>query len=155
MLVLAALLIFEHARIAPHYLAFFNSLIGGPNHGAEYLVDSNLDWGQDLKKLKTYVESNQIENLCLAYFGPSDFGYYELAGDPVPTQVEYRQKEGPGCVAAVSASRLMGIAGGQARTYWLRDLEPMDRVGYSIFIYDLRRRGSRGGSDGSRGTRPL
>jgi hypothetical protein len=101
------------------------------------------------------VESNQIENLCLAYFGPSDLGYYELDTAEVPTRMEYHGREGAGCLAAVSASRLMGVVGRQARTYWLRELEPMHRVGYSIFIYDLRRRGWRSGSDGSRGTRPL
>ncbi len=30
-------------RVAPHYLAYFNELVGGPGQGYRYLVDSNLD----------------------------------------------------------------------------------------------------------------
>ena len=41
----------ECASIAPHPLSFFNVLAGGPSAGRELLVDSNLDWGQDLARL--------------------------------------------------------------------------------------------------------
>ena len=55
---LAALMIAESASIHPHYLAFFNMLSGGPRNGPRYLIDSNLDWGQDLKKLKRWTETH-------------------------------------------------------------------------------------------------
>jgi len=45
----------ESLAIWPHYLAFFNGFVGGPDKGPEYLVDSNLDWGQELSNLKKYV----------------------------------------------------------------------------------------------------
>jgi len=35
--------------VAPHYLAYFNELAGGPANGFKELADSNLDWGQDLR----------------------------------------------------------------------------------------------------------
>jgi hypothetical protein len=41
----------ECASIAPHPLSFFNMLAGGPAAGRKLLVDSNLDWGQDLARL--------------------------------------------------------------------------------------------------------
>ncbi|MBL8115236.1 MAG: glycosyltransferase family 39 protein, partial [Acidobacteria bacterium] len=41
----------ECATIAPHPLSFFNALAGGPAAGRTLLVDSNLDWGQDLARL--------------------------------------------------------------------------------------------------------
>src|SRR5690606_33111237 len=40
------------AAIAPHFLAFFNPLGGGPRNGWRHLVDSSLDWGQDLPGLR-------------------------------------------------------------------------------------------------------
>ncbi len=49
---LTAILIF------PHHLEYFNELIGGPNNGYKYLIDSNLDWGQDKKYLEKYLEKN-------------------------------------------------------------------------------------------------
>ena len=42
--------------VAPHYLAYFNELAGGPANGFKELVDSNLDWGQDLKNLKLWLD---------------------------------------------------------------------------------------------------
>src|SRR5205823_2738475 len=41
-----------HAAISiafrPDYLAYFNPLLGGPTRAYEHLIDSSLDWGQDL-----------------------------------------------------------------------------------------------------------
>ena len=48
----------EARRAYPSPLAFFNALAGGPRQGSTYLVDSNLDWGQDLKALKRYHFAN-------------------------------------------------------------------------------------------------
>ncbi len=42
----------ESVRVAPHYLAYFNEFAGGPENGHRHLVDSSLDWGQDLPGLK-------------------------------------------------------------------------------------------------------
>ena len=43
----------ETLSVHPHYLAFFNAAAGGPAAGPRYLADSNIDWGQDLHKLRT------------------------------------------------------------------------------------------------------
>ena len=55
---LVALQMGECARITPDYLAFFNELAGGPGRGPEYLVDSNIDWGQDVKKLGLWLDAH-------------------------------------------------------------------------------------------------
>ena len=52
-------------RITPHQLAYFNEFGGGPDQGYRYLGNSNLDWGQDLKGVKAYMEK---ENLPIIYF---------------------------------------------------------------------------------------
>ncbi|MGD2049702.1 MAG: glycosyltransferase family 39 protein, partial [Chloroflexota bacterium] len=46
-----ALTIFVSLWAHPHYLAYFNQLVGGPDKGWKYLADSNIDWGQDLQAL--------------------------------------------------------------------------------------------------------
>jgi hypothetical protein len=51
-IVLAAWYLSTPIRIYPDYMAYFNELIGGPKHGIDYLDDSNIDWGQNLKRLK-------------------------------------------------------------------------------------------------------
>lgn len=56
--------------VHPHYLAYFNQLSGGPDRGADHLIDSNIDWGQDLVGLRRWLARNAPgERVGLAYFG--------------------------------------------------------------------------------------
>ena len=58
------------ARIHPHYLAYFNQIAGGPRGGARYLLDSNIDWGQDLKGLADYLKKEDMPGpVYVGYFG--------------------------------------------------------------------------------------
>jgi hypothetical protein len=47
-------------RVHPNYLGYFNELAGGPSGGWRYLVDSNLDWGQDLRALKQWMDDHGV-----------------------------------------------------------------------------------------------
>jgi hypothetical protein len=64
-------------RIHPHELEYFNETVGGPSNGRFHLIDSNLDWGQGLRGLSRWLESNPDwkESVRLAYFGsvPPEF----------------------------------------------------------------------------------
>ncbi len=64
------LLIFDPWHSHPEYLAYFNEFAGGTEGGRFHLLDSNLDWGQDLHELQRFVaEHPQVAPLSLAYFG--------------------------------------------------------------------------------------
>jgi hypothetical protein len=77
--VLLAGQVVEAVRIAPHFLAYFNVLGGGPENGHRHLVDSSLDWGQDLPGLKTWLESHPSDTpVYLSYFGTGEPDYYQL-----------------------------------------------------------------------------
>jgi 4-amino-4-deoxy-L-arabinose transferase-like glycosyltransferase len=65
-------------RVAPHQLAYFNEFVGGPDRGHYYLSDSNLDWGQDLKGLKAYMEKEKLPIIYLSYFGTAPPSYYGI-----------------------------------------------------------------------------
>jgi Dolichyl-phosphate-mannose-protein mannosyltransferase len=70
------------ATIHPDYLAYFNCASGGPDRGAEHLIDSNLDWGQDLVKLNRWLKANHPgEKVGLAYFGQINPSLLALRGD--------------------------------------------------------------------------
>ena len=65
--------------IYPHSLSYFNESTGGPTRGHFHLVDSNVDWGQDLLYLKRWLrEHPEARPLRIAYF-PSIIGT-EFAG---------------------------------------------------------------------------
>jgi 4-amino-4-deoxy-L-arabinose transferase-like glycosyltransferase len=59
--------------IHPHELSYFNEFVGGPDHGHEHLLNSNLDWGQDLLFLEQWMQAQPAARpLHLAYFGSYD-----------------------------------------------------------------------------------
>jgi len=70
--VCAALLwsVVSSLSVYPHSLSYFNELAGGPRNGGEHLLDSNIDWGQDLFYLKRWLDAHPATRLDgLAYFG--------------------------------------------------------------------------------------
>ncbi len=81
--------IVDSVRIRPHYLAFFNQIVGGPREGYRYLVDSSLDWGQDLPGLKRWLHRNVPQThppvtVFLSYFGTSSPSHYGIDAESLP-----------------------------------------------------------------------
>ena len=135
--------------IYPHYLAYFNEIAGGPDNGYRYLVDSNLDWGQDLKGLGLYIKEKNIDRVHLSYFGTADPNYYGVGYDWMPSYYlpeDYREGSAKmrsftfpttGMVA-ISATNLQNVYFSDKQFYdWLKQYKPIVKIGYSIFIYDL------------------
>jgi Dolichyl-phosphate-mannose-protein mannosyltransferase len=124
----------------PDNLAFFNVLVGGPDHGSEYLVDSNLDWGQDLKPLKAWMDAHGVPHINLAYFGTAYPPYYGIDATLLPGSEFFQQSPNvqlPGYVA-ISATILRGVYLGERERAFYRpftNMTPVANVGHSIFIY--------------------
>ena len=131
--------------VAPHYLAYFNELAGGPANGFKELVDSNLDWGQDLKNLKLWLVAHDIKDpIYLCYFGMADPRYYQIAHYNMPGGFLFEPRVGfdvlkPGGLIAISATNLQGVyLSPTDQDAWRQILEHsvlVGTVGYSIFIY--------------------
>jgi hypothetical protein len=133
----------ELAAVYPHSLAFFNFLVGGPRGGSRILVDSNLDWGQDLKLLRHWMDDHDVRHINLSYFGTADPAYYGincamLPGSPVAA---FDAPQLPGYVA-VSVTNLRGVyLPEQGRRLYepLSRMTPVATIGYSIYIYRVER----------------
>jgi hypothetical protein len=82
----------------PDTISYFNLLAGG--QGDRVLLDSNIDWGQGLKRVHAYMDREEIDRLGLAYFGHVDPALYGIAWD-------FPRPDRPGLVA-VSANFLHG-----------------------------------------------
>ncbi len=143
--------VWNAAAIYPHHLAFFNEWIGGPDNGWHYLVDSNLDWGQDLPGLKRWMDKNGVNRIKLAYMGEAYPSFYGIEFDPLPCQPDrwqhplyhdlYPLDPAPG-VYAISATLLQGVNLAERDMFaWFRQREPRAKIGYSILIYDVPQRG--------------
>jgi hypothetical protein len=134
------------ARYHPEHIAYFNELAGGPLGGREHLLDSNLDWGQDLGGLQKYLDEHPGRGdnpIGLAYFGtapPRALGIrYHIPPSGLPQAGRF----------AVSVNFEQG------RPHWVRTPEgkirpvnineflyfrffrPVARIGASIDVFDL------------------
>jgi hypothetical protein len=56
----------------PNHLAYFNEFVGGSKNGTDWLDDSNVDWGQELKALKKALDERGIGTVTLMSFSPYD-----------------------------------------------------------------------------------
>ncbi len=130
----------ESALTSPHHLAYFNELAGGPKGGVNWLVDSNLDWGQDLKRLRDYVGRNKVESLRLAYFGTADPSYYGIQSKPLTVQ-DFQNLEDSELFAEYAGERwalsVTNYAAFVRQAPWLKKIagEEDARIGFSIFIF--------------------
>jgi hypothetical protein len=113
--------IYANLAIWPNYLCYFNEFAGGPKHGHQYLLDSNLDWGQDLARLAEYRSRHPRQNLKLAYFGSVEPRLYGIECEVLPSYLGF---EGPVArltagTYVVSATQLFGVCEPMARSsFW-------------------------------------
>jgi 4-amino-4-deoxy-L-arabinose transferase-like glycosyltransferase len=139
-------LVVGNLLIFPHYLSYFNEIVG-PKDGYRVLVDSNVDWGQDLKRLKGWMDREGVERIKLAWFGSAYPEYYGIVYDPLPglphhfdlwESLPFNPEEPEPGIYAISASMLQELHRrdeDKTAFAWFRAREPDDRVGYSILIY--------------------
>jgi hypothetical protein len=133
----------------PHSLSYFNELVGGPRNGHRHLLDANIDWGQDLLHLRRWLSAHpEAGQLRLAYFGWIDPRLAGIESSPVPGLLFNDKGEAtagnteqvvPGWYV-VSVNHVMGYRhsdNNRPEFTWLREFEPVDGVGYSLWIFQL------------------
>lgn len=137
--------------VFPHSHAYFNYAVGGPMQGHHHLLDSNIDWGQDILPLARWAtEHPEVELDGIAY--SLDFLLDHAAlGLPerkppqgIPPDAELtrealleKRAEGQGPqpgTYAVFVRDLRSVAG----TYeYFRQFEPFEVLGYTVYLYEL------------------
>jgi 4-amino-4-deoxy-L-arabinose transferase-like glycosyltransferase len=148
----AGALLVASAGAGSRCLSYFNSIGGGARDGWVYLADSNIDWGQDFDRLKQAIARNRIREVTfdlhserlldlpgvfsVAYpartlqvpdVTPPNRRLYDAEGGYLPVYTRYM---------AVSATRLLGLYS-QNDVSYLRTRRLVERVGDSIFLFDL------------------
>ncbi len=147
--------------VYPSYLSYFNEIAGGAANADNYFSDSNVDWGQDLKRLKTYVnDHSEIKHIAVDYFGGGEPAYYfcqrrfDTAGKLIATPAGYdcshsvyenwhsQNGEYTGQYIAVSETYLENDRYYAAKNHvpsysYLRARTPIAKIGGSIYVYKL------------------
>ena len=144
----------------PSFVSHFNQLIGGGGNASNFVSDSSVDWGQDLKRLKTYIDERpEMGVVNIDYFGGADPRYYfcdrvfDAEGNLVRNAKGYdctgsRYKEWhanyglPTGYLAVSETYLANdrwgaLLRGDRGYVDLYSKEPVAKIGNSIYIYKL------------------
>lgn len=154
--------VFANFLIFPSYIAYFNEIIGGPVYAYKYVTDSNVDWGQDLKRLAVYIKTHpEMGKVAVDYFGGGDPKYYfcnrkfDSQGNLIANSsgydcansslLEWHAENGrpPTKYIAVSETFLMNdIYWATLRKdegySWLRASQPIAKIGYSIYLYKIK-----------------
>jgi hypothetical protein len=134
----------------PDYLPWFNALAG--RHPDKVLIDSDLDWGQDLLRLERELAARHVDHVSIAYFGAS-----EICRHALPPMTWLRPREPTHGWVAISETFRHGIDGTFYRNgdpcdrsqfvgtfmpdtkqyAWLDAYQPVARVGASILLYQI------------------
>ncbi len=128
----------------PHYLAYFNEIVGGPANGYKHLTDSNVDWGQGLKQLgESLSEQDKADGIYLTYFGVADPHYYgirylDIGSDRIVQRQDDTALNLAPTKLAISVTNLQGTYYADHAVFnWVKSYEPAKIIGHSIFLYDF------------------
>jgi hypothetical protein len=144
---MALWMMFNIAVTFPYYLSYYNELAGGTFNGYWIATDSNYDWGQDMKRLKWWMDENHVpakgEKIALHYFGGGSAAYY-LGADNYEDWWSSKGAPKSGTYFAISVNAREGSMATPVRGFtqmpedkysWLKGKIPIARAGSSIFIY--------------------
>jgi hypothetical protein len=117
--------------VFPYFLTYFNELTGGPKGGPRILTDSNIDWGQDLKRLSQWLKENNInEKIKLEYF-------WTGLDAPIYYGINYQslEKNDP----SQRGWMAIGVSALQTKEYsWLKKYQPITIIGNSVYVFNIK-----------------
>ncbi len=118
--------------VYPEYISYFNEFVGMEDGYLYSVID--VDMYQDFKKLDLYVHEKNLTDFHMNVTATMsqkvytfDFPYSELK--------PYEKSSG---IIIINSFTLIGKDQNHSKDFaWLRDYEPVDRIGYSILVYNI------------------
>jgi hypothetical protein len=133
----------ETGVVHPDYLAFFNLASCRGSNGEQYLIDSNLDWGQDTARLAEWIRQHaQGRPYSIRVFGASEPLIKSLGLDPA--SLKSPPERGLIAISANVKHRLHGATLNDDGSIklgddysWVLKHPRVAKIGASIEVYDL------------------
>jgi len=129
--VLLAWMVVSSLSFYPYSMSYFNELAGKPKNYPQYLLGSNIDWGQDAYALKTWVEKHpEAKPLYISY------------STPIPLEKLGIQSAGAVPTEPTAGWMIVGVNElfrRDGKLDWLKDKEPQKMIGYSIWVVEVSR----------------
>ncbi len=114
----------------PYYISYFNPFFGGRASGYWVASDSNSDWGQDTKRIKSFIEKNKSEfSKCRKLYvnygwnGEAALDYYKILRSPLAELTDSTK----GCIIIGASAYVID------ENAWLRKFE-MEKITPSTFF---------------------
>ena len=154
-IILCVWYVISSIMVYPHYISYFNEFVPS-GEGYNYLLGTNIDAGQDLIRLNKYLKQHKIDKINFSFHGGIDPSYYEIDYDYMPTVCftpanKYYKPRAKNCqedfiedcakrkgMIAISVTNLKGRFLKNINCFnWLKEYEPIAKIGNSIFVYNI------------------
>lgn len=122
-------------RAWPDTIGYFSTVVGGSRQGYRFLLDSNLDWNQDIWRLSTFLNQHKFSEVHMVLFGSIPYRAIFPDALNVLTDADIAIGARPTGIIVISAGQLYNVDGPFS---WLRSFSPTWRIGSSINVYDFR-----------------
>jgi len=124
----------RNISLFPHYLSYFNEIVGNAEKGAEWVGDSNVLWGQDNKRLAELVKEKDISNIKVAIVTRNDalFDFYEMNWDQMD-QDDFLQPESG--YYAIDLRHYNNLQKNDES--WFKGKRPDFRAGKTIYVFKV------------------
>jgi hypothetical protein len=130
----------EFVAISPDQLSYFNQLAGGSRGGVQWLDDSNVDWGQGLIELRSYLREHPAERYRLCCFGCLDPKSYGIDAEPIWISGVLSPPSGTLILSAHCVARARAWLHdkyGDGPGNWLAHTDPRTIVGHAYYVYEI------------------
>lgn len=123
-------LIVESVVVFPNFISYYNEFYGGTKNGYKVAADSNYDWGQDIKRIKSYINKKGIINPWVEYTWDSEksLDYYNISRKPLNS-----------INSGTDGFLIIGATALSSQSYYaLQQMVPYDRITPSVFVFKIK-----------------
>ncbi len=121
--------------VSPYNLSYFNEFVRTPENGAELVADSNLNWGQDNKRLAELMHrlGNPPVKIANSVNNVPEYNYYHLNWTYLPQEEYVKPKPGFYAMDLMNYTNQRDIPNS-----WFRGRQPAYKAGKVMYVFEVK-----------------